>query len=101
MKKINILNLVKFQSLLLAIIGLIAGIIYSIGGLIIDTMVTFNILDFPQTPGLSYGTILAFGALIGMPLLFALVGFIGGLAEGILYNVCAKWLSGIEINFEK
>jgi hypothetical protein len=28
-----------------------------------------------ETPGLGFGTVLAFGALIGMPVIFAIAGF--------------------------
>ena len=101
MKKINILTLVKFQTILMAVIGLLAGITYSFWGLIIDTLVTYELFVTSETPGLSYGTLLAFGALIGMPLIFAFVGLIAGLIEGVLYNLFSKWLSGLEINFEK
>jgi hypothetical protein len=54
-----------------------------------------------STPGLGFGTVLAFGALIGMPIIFAACGFIVGLIEAFLYNVFARWSGGIEIDFEQ
>lgn len=53
-----------------------------------------------ETSGLSYGTLLAFGALIGMPLIFGATGFLTGICEAILYNLFAKLFGGIKINFK-
>lgn len=66
-------NFVKFCAILGAIIGFILGIFYSVGGLMVDTLVSVNLLSPSSvgTPGLGQGTLMAFGALIGMPILFA------------------------------
>jgi len=100
-KKIRVLSLAKFQAVLGAVIGLILGILYSFGGLIIDALVSIGWITSQETPGLSIGTVLAFGALIGMPIIFAVLGFIVGLIEALLYNLFAGWFGGIEINFEQ
>ena len=98
-KRIKVFQLAKFQAILLTLIGLICGVLYSFGGLIIDTLVSAGILSSTtmSTPGLSYGTILAFGALVGMPLIFGVSGFILGLFEAVLYNLTAKWFGGFKI----
>ncbi len=69
----------KQQAIIFGLIGLLAGIIYSVGGFFIDLFVSLGWLTSQETPGLSYGTILAFGALIGMPIIFAVLGFIVGI----------------------
>lgn len=91
----------KFQCVIFGIVGLFCGIVYSCGGLLIDILVSLNWLssEVMETPGLSYGTALAFGALIGMPIIFALAGFVLGIIEGIVYNLFSKWLFGIKIEF--
>tara|TARA_Y100000310_G_C20457750_1_gene703861 strand:+ start:431 stop:751 length:321 start_codon:yes stop_codon:yes gene_type:complete len=100
-KKFKVLSFGIFQALLMALIGLVAGILYSFGGLLIDTLVTIGMITSQETPGLSYGTVLAFGALIGMPILFGAFGFILGIIEAILYNLFAKLFGGIEIDFKQ
>lgn len=55
-------------------IGLVCGVIYSVGGFFVDLF----------TVGLNGGTALAFGALLGMPVLFAAFGWACGLAGGLL-----------------
>jgi len=68
--------------------------------LIIDTLVNIGWISFPSTPGLSFGSLLAFGALFGIPLIFAEFGFISGLIEALLYNLFARWFGGLELDFE-
>ena len=54
------------------VVGLVLGVIYSVGGFFIDL----------KGPGLNAGTALAFLALIGMPVMFGAAGLlIGGLAH--------------------
>lgn len=99
-KRIGVFSFAKFQAFLGAIIGLICGILYSFGGLIIDVLVTMGWMTSSETPGLSNGTILAFGALIGMPIIFSIAGFLLGVTEAILYNFSTKWFNGLKLDFE-
>ena len=83
------------------IFGLIMGIMYAFGGLIIDSLVSANWITSLETPGLSYGTILAFGALISMPIIFASFGLLVGIFEVVVFNVLSKWMNFLVINFEQ
>ena len=101
-KKIKILSFAIFQGFLGTLLGLIAGICYSFGGLIIDALVSMGWVTTSETPGLSYGTLLAFGALIGMPIIFYIGGFILGIVEALLYNLVGRWIGGLDLdNFMK
>jgi hypothetical protein len=97
--KIGVLSFAKLLAVMGALIGLACGILYSFGGLIIDALVTLGWITSAETPGLSYGTVLAFGALIGMPVIFAVAGFFLGIVEAILYNITAKWFGGLRLDF--
>lgn len=62
----------------MAIVGLVCGLFYSVGGFFYDVFTT----------GLNWGTAMAFGAIVGMPVAFGAFGFcmgaIGALvAEGV------------------
>lgn len=100
-KKIPIFPFARFQAALAALLGLLAGIIYSFGGLIVDAAVTLNWISpsIADTPGLSHGTILAFGALFGMPLIAGVGGFFLGILEALLYNIFSKWFDTIQKPF--
>lgn len=52
----------------MAYLGLACGVLYSVGGFIVDVL----------TIGLNWGTAMAFMALVGMPVVFGAVGFLGG-----------------------
>jgi hypothetical protein len=101
LKKINVLSLAKLQAVILAIAGLIAGILYSFGGFIIDVLVSIGWVSpvTASTPGLSFGTVLAFGALIVMPVLAAIVGFLAGAIGAYLYNIFGRWFGGMDLDF--
>ena len=88
-EKINVFSLAKFQAVLAAHLGLLAGIIYSFGGLIYDLL----------TIGLNFGTLLAFMALVGMPLIFAAAGFLLGVFEAILFNLLGRTYGGMKVDF--
>ena len=57
-----------------AIIGLVAGLLYSVGGLVVDLL----------TVGLNEGTAMAFGALLGLPVIFGAAGFVLGIVGGLI-----------------
>ncbi|MFG1691509.1 hypothetical protein ACGF5M_05085 [Gemmatimonadota bacterium] len=52
----------------MAYLGLACGVLYSVGGLVVDLL----------TIGLNWGTAMAFGALVGMPVIFGAFGFLCG-----------------------
>ncbi len=65
----------------------------------VDGLVSMNWIESAETPGLSIGTLLAFGALIGMPVIFAVGGLLLGLVELVLYQLLYRWLPGIDLDF--
>tara|TARA_B110000467_G_scaffold163324_1_gene189012 strand:+ start:2438 stop:2758 length:321 start_codon:yes stop_codon:yes gene_type:complete len=99
-KKINLLQLAKLQAVLFGLIGLCFGIYYSIGGMFIDILVSSEVLSAEkwETPGLSIGTLMAYMALVAMPLFTAACGFVLGLVEGLLYNLFRKRLGKFDFN---
>ena len=52
----------------MAYLGLVCGVLYSVGGFFYDLFTT----------GLNWGTAMAFGALVGMPAVFGAFGFLCG-----------------------
>lgn len=92
MKVIGVLSSSKLLAFLMAVVGLIAGILYSFGGAIYDVLTTGSV---------NLGTALAFLALIGMPIIFAIPGFIVGAIGAFLYNLVAGWVGGIEMDFDQ
>ena len=99
-KSLGVLTFAKFQGVMGLLIGFILGVIYSVGGFFVDTLVTLGLINSAETPGLSIGTLLAFGALLGMPMIFSVLGFLLGLLEAILFNFVARWFEGMNLRFQ-
>lgn len=57
-------------------LGLACGVLYSFGGFIVDLL----------TIGLNWGTAMAFGALVGMPVLFGSFGFLCGALVALAFR---------------
>jgi len=87
---IGILFFARLNAILVGLAGLICGILYSFGGAIIDALVSAGWVTTSETPGLAYGTALAFGALVTMPVLFALAGFAYGAVAAVLFNLAVR-----------
>jgi len=101
--KIKVVAFAKFQGMVAGLVGLVCGIFYAFGGLIVDILVSAGILsaEAMATPGLSIGTLLAFIDLIGMPIIFVIVGFLLGIVEVLLFNIVAGWFGDINLDFKK
>ena len=91
LKRIGILSSAKFLTVMMGIVGLILGIIYSVGGAIYDIIVG----------QVSWGgTGLAFAAIPGMTAMFAVGGLAVGIVAPLAYNLFARWVGGIRINLK-
>jgi transmembrane protein DUF3566 len=51
-----------------------------------------------SAPALFVGMMFGFG--IFMPIIYGVMGFIGGIIAAALYNVFARWIGGIEVEVE-
>jgi hypothetical protein len=91
LRRLGVLFSAKLQAIQMAFVGLIAGILYAFGGAMYELL----------TGTLNSGTALAFLALIGMPIIFAIFGFMAGAIGAVLYNLVARWFGGIEMDFEQ
>lgn len=100
-KKVNLFSFARFQAVLFGLLGVLAGVFYAFGGLVVDTVVSLGWVssETGDTPGLSSGTLLAFGALVAMPIIGVVAGWVTGLIEAILFNVCSRWVGGITGDF--
>jgi hypothetical protein len=70
----------KIVGVVTSYLGLVAGILYSFGGFFYELI----------TGTLNDGTVLAFGALVGMPIIFGTVGVLGGAVGAIGYNFISR-----------
>lgn len=90
LQRIGVMFTAKLAALSMGVLGMIAGIFYSVGGFFLELF----------TSSLNTGTALAFLALIVMPLLFAASGFFAGAIVASIYNFSAKLGFTIEQDLE-
>lgn len=90
LKRIGVLFSAILTGIMMTFVGLLAGILYAFGGFFLELV----------TGTLNSGTALAFGALIGMPVIFGLFGLMAGAVGAVLYNLTATRFGGVEADFE-
>lgn len=82
--------------------GKISAILYGAMGLLALPFFFIGMLVASQMPGPQRG-IFAFigvGMALTLPVFYACMGFVIGVAGAAIYNVIAKWVGGIEVEVE-
>ena len=98
LKKINVLSLAKFFTLFYLIIGLVIAVAAFFGSVL--SYFLFNPV-FYSIPFLDHMLIISGPSILFIyPLLSAIMGFIVGAVIGLIYNLVASWIGGIELEFE-
>ena len=87
LNKIGVMSAATHIGAAMAVMGLLAGIVYSVGGFFVDL----------ATIGLNPGTAMAFGALLGMPVIFGASGLVWGAVAAMVYNLVAARLGGMQM----
>lgn len=88
---IGVMSVAKVAAIIYLVIGLIAGLIFSIG-VLLGSMSASS--DFPIASGMFFAVV----TLVLTPLLYAVLGFIMGAIAAAVYNVAAKAIGGIEMD---
>jgi hypothetical protein len=92
--QIGVLSLAKIQAIIGAVVGLIVGVI--------QTLVIFTV-GTPETTEQQANFVARFGgfAIIFSPIFYGIIGFIGGAITAFVYNLVAKWIGGIVLEFKQ
>ena len=81
----------KVAGVLYALLGLIAGIIFTLAGL--------AGLGALQS-GSPFGVIFGVGAIVILPILYGCIGFVVMFISAAFFNLAAKWVGGLEVQAE-
>ncbi|MBS0514631.1 MAG: hypothetical protein JSS16_04070 [Proteobacteria bacterium] len=90
-KRINVLKLAIFQGALMAAFGLLAGLFFLMFG---------SMLAGLGGHGSSVGIFGGIGALVFLPIMYGIFGFIAGAIGAFIYNLVAGVVGGVEIEVE-
>lgn len=80
------------------------GVLYAFIGLFIGGLLTlFSVMGAAlggamKQEGGGFGMLFGLGAIIIAPILYGVLGFIGGLIMAFLYNLVAKVVGGVELD---
>ena len=99
-KRIDPISLAKLHGIIMALMGLVIGLFTTLLGSIMGAIVS----RIPEAQSsVSAGGFFLLGGLsiILLPLFYGIAGFVGGLIGGVLYNLVAKWIGGIEMELEE
>ena len=83
-------------------LGKMLGLLYAIMGLIAIPLLLFVASMSAHLPPDERGFFLAMGtgAAFFAPILYGVMGFIIGVIGAVIYNLCARWAGGIEVEVE-
>ena len=76
-------------------LGKMLAVLYAIFSAITIPFIILGMISSPRRTGL-----INMGLMILMPLIYIVIGFVGGIIVAAVYNLCAKWVGGIEITLE-
>ena len=76
-------------------LGKMLAVVYALFSVIFIPFMFISFLAVPdgRGPGLIFCII--------FPVLYIVIGFIGGIVGAFIYNLSASWIGGIEIEFEE
>jgi hypothetical protein len=97
--------MVEIKSIAVLRCGTVCAVLYAFLGLL-EALLVVPIMSMapagsPNAFPAGMRSFFGVGAFIFLPILFAVVGFIGGLIMALLYNVVARWTGGFEVSVEQ
>jgi hypothetical protein len=92
-KSLGVLSVAKIEGLIGVIMGLVLGVLFALVGAGISGMMGGDRGGW----GMMYG---GGFAIIILPIMYGVCGFIGGAIVAWVYNLVAGWIGGIEIELE-
>ena len=81
-------------------LGRIMGVLYAIGGLVAGAVLSlFAVVGISASPdgGPLWGMLFGAAAIIFLPILYGLLGFVGGVITAWIYNIVARLAGGLRV----
>jgi hypothetical protein len=94
-KKFEPLSVMRIAAIVYAAIGFLEGAMFSF----IFSMVPFTSPNGQHIPR-AFGVLFGGFSIIFFPIIFAVIGAIGGGLGAVMYNVSARYVGGIEVEVE-
>ena len=88
LKSIGVLSLAKLEGIIMALVGLVLGLFMAAFGVVAGSI------------GRSPFAGLGIAAVIILPIIYGVCGFVGGAIGALVYNLIAGWIGGIELELQ-
>ena len=98
-RRVGVLSLAKMYAVTMAAFGLIFGVIY---GLIFMVVGGAMMAGGGRDAGTAGASSLVIGLImmVAIPVFYGILGFVAGALGGVIYNVAAGFVGGIELELE-
>jgi hypothetical protein len=99
-RKLGILSVAKIYSVMMLVLSLLISIPY---GLIIIVYALFGAGMMGGDAAFAVGgggVLLGIGIMIGLPIFYGVIGFIGGALAALVYNIFSGIVGGVEMEVE-
>ena len=97
-RRIDVLSLAKVLGVLYAMLGLVFGLLFSFFSLM-GAAIGAGMQD-AGAEGTVFSLLFGVGAVVAMPILYGIMGFVGGLLTALFYNLTAGFVGGIRLDLE-
>lgn len=99
-RKIGVLSLGKLMAVMYAGIGLLFGVLYALFALVGGG--AMMAMGGGEEGALGGGMMMGMGlaAVIVLPILYGVFGFIGGIISAFFFNLAAKYAGGLELEVQ-
>ncbi|HJR73276.1 MAG TPA: hypothetical protein VJ806_06525 [Luteimonas sp.] len=98
-RRLGVMSVAKISALIGAVIGLLAGLLFFLVSLAGGAASAAGALG-DQDPGMTWISGLGAMAIVVLPIVYAVFGFVGGAIQAFFYNIAAKFVGGIRIETE-
>ena len=96
LKKIGVLSAAKIAGVLYAAIGLCMGLVFAGLFSLLPQMAPPSEGQMPAWFGAMFGV----GSIVILPIMYGIMGFIGGAIGAVIYNIFAGVVGGLELELE-
>ncbi len=100
-RRFSVFSVAKMQALLMFVMGLIFGVLYGLFFMIFGAaMSALAPTGEGQAMGGVSSIVIGLMIMIGFPITYGLIGFIGGAIGALIYNIAAGIVGGIKFELE-
>ena len=99
LKRVGVLSVGMTFGAIYAIFGLIFGVFFALFATLAGGLASLA-EDEAAEGGRLFGLLFGVGAVFFLPIFYGILGFLGGLLMGALYNLMSKLTGGIELTLE-